>query len=116
MMRSIIKSKIHRLTVTRTDLNFKDSITIDESLLNKSDIMDGEIVSVINLSNDNRFETVVVKGMRNTGVIGINGNNVYKAKKDDTIIVLSYGYIPEESIKNHKSKVIFVNMNNMIIE
>ena len=116
MMRSVIKSKIHRLTVTRTDLNFKNSITIDEALMDKADILEGDRVSVINLSNDKRFETFVVKGIRKTGVIGINGDNVHYAKKDDTIIILSYGYIPEENIKNHKTKIIFVNMNNMMIQ
>ena len=116
MMRSVIKSKIHRLTVTRTDLNFKDSITIDEAIMDKADIMEGDKVSIINLSNDRRFETVVVKGIRDTGIIGINGDNVHHAKKDDTIIILSYSHIPEESIKNHKTKVIFVNMKNFIIE
>lgn len=116
MMRSVIKSKINRLTVTRTDLNFRDSITIDEALLDKSDIMDGERVSVINLSNDIRFETEVIKGIRGTGIIGINGDNVHYTKKDDTIIVLSYGHIPEENIKNHKTKIVFVNMYNMILE
>ena len=116
MMRSVIKSKINRLTVTRTDLNFRDSITIDEDLLDKSDIMDGDRVSVINLSNDIRFETEVVKGISGTGIIGITGDNVHYAKKDDTIIVLSYGHIPEENIKNHKTKIIFVNMYNMILE
>ncbi|WP_295162321.1 aspartate 1-decarboxylase [uncultured Brachyspira sp.] len=116
MMRTIIKSKIHRLTVTRTDLNFKDSITIDEALLDKSDIIEGDRVSVINLSNDNRFEAVAVKGIRDTGIIGINGSNVHYAKKDDTIVILSYGHIPEENIKKHKAKIIFVNINNIIID
>ncbi|ASJ22177.1 aspartate 1-decarboxylase [Brachyspira hampsonii] len=116
MMRSVIKSKINRLTVTRTDLNFRDSITIDEALLDKSDIMGGERVSVINLSNDIRFETEVVKGIRGTGIIGINGDNVHYAKKDDTIIILSYGHIPEENIKNYKTKIIFVNSYNMVLE
>lgn len=116
MMREIIKSKIHRLTVTRTDLNFKDSITIDESLMDKSNIMEGDRVSIINLTNNDRFETVAVKGIRDTGIIGINGDNVHHAKKDDTIIILAYGHIPEENIKNHKTKIVFVNMNNMIIE
>ena len=116
MMRSIIKSKINRLTVTRTDLNFRDSITIDEALLDKSDIMEGERVSVINLSNDIRFETEVIKGIRDTGIIGINGDNVHYAKRDDTIIVLSYGHIPEENIKNHKTKIVFVNMYNTVLE
>ncbi|MEI0517639.1 aspartate 1-decarboxylase [Brachyspira murdochii] len=116
MMRSVIKSKIHRLTVTRTDLNFKDSITIDEALMDKSDILEGDRVSVINLSNDERFETVAIKGIRGTGVIGINGDNVHYAKKDDTIIILSYGHIAEESINNFKTKVIFVNMKNFIID
>ena len=116
MMRSVIKSKINRLTVTRTDLNFRDSITIDEALLDKSDIMEGERVSVINLSNDIRFETEVIKGIRDTGIIGINGDNVHYAKRDDTIIVLSYGHIPEENIKNHKTKIVFVNMYNTVLE
>ena len=110
MMRSIIKSKINRLTVTRTDLNFKDSITIDENLMDKADIMEGDKVSIINLSNDERFETVVVKGIRGTGVIGINGSNVHYAQKDDTIIRLLYGHIPEDNLKSYKTKVIFFNI------
>ena len=69
MMREVIKSKIHRLTVTRTDLNYKDSITIDEELMEKSDIMEGDKVSVININNDNRFEAIVIKGIRKTGII-----------------------------------------------
>lgn len=116
MMREVIKSKIHRLTVTRTDLNFEDSITIDEELMEKSDIMEGDKVSVINITSDSRFEAIVIKGIRNTGIIGINGNNVNYAKKDDILVILSYCNIPEEKIENHKTKIVFVNINNMAID
>ena len=116
MMREVIKSKINRLTVTRTDLNFKDSITIDETLMDKSDILEGDIVSVINLSNNNRFEAEVIKGIANTGIISINGNYVHLAKKDDVIVVLSYSNIPEEHIKKHITNIIQVNMHNMVID
>lgn len=116
MMREVIKSKIHRLTVTRTDLNYKDSITIDEELMEKSDITEGDKVSVINITNDKRFEAIVMKGIRNTGIIGINGEYVNYAKKDDTLVILSYCYIPEEKIDNHKTKIVFVNINNIAID
>ena len=116
MMREAIKSKIHRLTVTRTDLNYKDSITIDEELMEKSDIMEGDKVSVININNDNRFEAIVIKGIRKTGIIGINGDLVNYAKIDDILVILSYCYIPEEKIENHKTKIVFVNIHNMAID
>lgn len=116
MMREVIKSKINRLTVTRTDLNFKDSITIDETLMDKSDILEGDIVSVINLSNNNRFEAEVIKGIANTGIISINGRYVHLAKKDDVIVILSYGNISEEYIKKHITNIIQVNMHNMVID
>ena len=109
-------SKINRLTVTRTDLNFKDSITIDETLMDKSDILEGDIVSIINLSNNNRFEAEVIKGIANTGIISINGKYVRLAKKDDVIVILSYGNIPEEHIKKHITNIIQVNMHNMVID
>lgn len=116
MMHEVIKSKINRLAVTRTDLNFKDSITIDETLMDKSDILEGDIVSVINLSNNNRFEAEVIKGIANTGIISINGKYVHLAKKDDVIVVLSYSNIPEEHIKKHITNIIQVNMHNMVID
>lgn len=116
MMREVIKSKIHRLTVTRTDLNYKDSITIDEELMEKSDIMEGDKVSVININNDNRFEAIVIKGIIKTGIIGINGDLVNYAKIDDILVILSYCYIPEEKIENHKTKIVFVNIHNMAID
>ncbi|MBW5382602.1 aspartate 1-decarboxylase [Brachyspira pilosicoli] len=116
MMHEVIKSKINRLAVTRTDLNFKDSITIDETLMDKSDILEGDIVSVINLSNNNRFEAEVIKGIANTGIIGINGKYIHLAKKDDVIVVLSYSNIPEEHIKKHITNIIQVNMHNMVID
>lgn len=116
MMREVIKSKIHRLTVTRTELNYEDSITIDEELMEKSDIMEGDKVSVINITNDNRFEAIVIKGIRKTGIVGINGNYVNYAKKDDILVILSYRNIPEEKIENHKTKIVFVNINNMAID
>ena len=105
MMREVIKSKINRLTVTRTDLNFKDSITIDETLMDKSDILE-----------NNRFEAEVIKGIANTGIISINGKYVRLAKKDDVIVILSYGNIPEEHIKKHITNIIQVNMHNMVID
>lgn len=116
MMHEVIKSKINRLTVTRTDLNFKDSITIDETLMDKSDILEGDIVSVINLNNNNRFEAEVIKGIANTGIISINGKYVHLAKKDDVIVVLSYSNIQEEHIKKHITNIIQVNMHNMVID
>ena len=89
MQIQVIKSKIHRVKVTGADLNYIGSITIDETLMDASNIIEGEKVSVVNINNGERFETYVIKGMKNSGEITLNGPAARKVQKDDIIIIIS---------------------------
>lgn len=115
MMREVIKSKIHRLMVTDSDLNYQTSITIDEDLMDKADMLENEKIYIVNVTNGNRFDSYVVKGVRGSGVICVNGSTAHLAKKDDIIIILTYYSIADERIKNHKTNIIFVDMQNRVV-
>lgn len=115
MMREVIKSKIDRASITNTDINYTDSITLDETLMKALGVLEGEKVSIINITNNNRFDADVVKGIRDSGIIGINGNLVYKSKRDDTISILFYHTISERNISTHKTKIIYVDNKNKIL-
>ena len=90
MQIQVVKSKIHRVKVTGADLNYIGSITIDEALLEASNIIEGEKVAIVNVNNGERFETYAIKGERNSGTITLNGPAARKVQKDDIIIIISY--------------------------
>lgn len=115
MMREVIKAKIHRLTVTDSDLNYQTSITIDEDLMDKADLLENEKISVVNVTNGNRFDSYVMKGLRGSGVVCVNGEAAHLAQKDHVVIILAYADIAEENVKNHKTNVIFVDMQNKVL-
>ncbi|MBC7747610.1 MAG: aspartate 1-decarboxylase [Methylotenera sp.] len=112
MQIQILKSKIHRVKVTGADLNYIGSITIDESLLEASNIIEGEKVSIVNINNGERFETYAIKGEKNSGTITLNGPAVRKVQKDDIIIIISYATLDFEEAKTFKPWVIFPNEND----
>lgn len=114
MMREVLKAKIHRLTVTDSNLNYEGSITIDENLMEAADIIEYEKVSVANVTNGNRFETYAIKGIRGSGVICVNGAAAHLAKKDDIVIIFTYTHIQEDAIKNYKPSLVFVDLKNKI--
>ena len=114
MLRLILKSKIHRATVTETKLDYEGSITIDEELLKKVDILPGERVEVFNLNNGARFSTYAIKGGK--GEVCINGAAARLAQVGDRIIIISYAITDEEEAESLKPKMILLDENNRILK
>jgi aspartate 1-decarboxylase len=112
MQIQVVKSKIHRVKVTGADLNYIGSITIDEALMEASNIIEGEKVSIVNINNGERLETYAIKGNRNSGEITLNGPAARKVQKGDIIIIISYGIINFEEAKSFKPSLVFPNEND----
>ncbi len=112
MQIQVVKSKIHRVKVTGADLNYIGSITIDEALLDASNIIEGEKVSIVNINNGERFETYAIKGERNSGTITLNCPAARKVQKDDIIIIISYSTLEFEEAKTFKPWIVFPNEND----
>lgn len=107
MQIEVVKSKIHRVTVTEADLNYIGSITIDEDLMDAANIIAGERVYIVNNNNGERFDTYVIKGERGSGVICLNGAAARKVQKGDIVIIMSYATMPFEEAKRFKPWVVF---------
>ena len=112
MQIQVVKSKIHRVKVTGADLNYIGSITIDEALLEASNIIEGEKVAIVNINNGERFETYVIKGIKNSGDITLNGPAARKVHKGDIIIIISYALMDFEEAKGFKPWLVFPNETN----
>lgn len=97
MLIEVLKSKIHRVPVTQSNLNYIGSITIDEDYMDEVNLIEGEKVQVLNINNGERIETYVIKGERNSKIIGINGPAARKFQVDDIIIIISYAQMDFES-------------------
>jgi aspartate 1-decarboxylase len=109
MQIEVVKSKIHRVTVTGADLNYIGSITIDEALMEAANIIEGEKVAIVNINNGERLETYAIKGNRNSGDITLNGPAARKVQKGDIIIIISYGILDFEEAKSFKPSLVFPN-------
>lgn len=107
MFIEVVKSKIHRVTVTEANLNYIGSITIDEDLLDTANLIANEKVSIVNNNNGERFETYIIKGERGSGVVCLNGAAARKAQPGDIIIVMSYAMMDFEEAKTFKPSVVF---------
>ena len=107
MFIEVVKSKIHRVTVTEANLNYIGSITIDEDLLDAANLIANEKVSIVNNNNGERFETYIIKGERGSGVVYLNGAAARKAQPGDIIIVMSYAMMDFEEAKTFKPSVVF---------
>lgn len=114
MQIEVLKSKIHRATITQADLNYIGSITIDEDLMDSVEIIENERVHIYNITNGERFETYVIKGKRGSGVIGINGAAARKVAVGDLVIIVSYATMEFEEAKKHNPKILFPDKNNQI--
>jgi len=112
MQRFMLKSKIHRATLTGTDLDYEGSITIDEELLEKADILPGEQVHVLNINNGQRFVTYAIAAPRGSGTVLLNGPAARLGTAGDKVIIMSYCNIPDEKAKDLKAKVVFVDDEN----
>jgi aspartate 1-decarboxylase len=115
MQRVMLKSKIHRATVTDCDLHYVGSITIDPDLLEAADIMEHEQVHVVDVDNGARFETYTISGERGSGEICINGAAARLVHTGDTIIVISYAEYSEEDLESYVPRVVHVNTDNEIV-
>ncbi len=109
MLIQAVKSKIHRVSVTQAELNYIGSITIDENLMEASNIIEGERVQIVNINNGERLETYVSKGDRGTGTICLNGPAAKKVSIGDKIIIIGYGFMDFEEAKSFKPTIVFPN-------
>ncbi|WAM31048.1 aspartate 1-decarboxylase [Caldicellulosiruptor naganoensis] len=116
MLIEVLKSKIHRVTVTEANLNYIGSITIDEELMEAAGILENEKVQVVNINNGERFETYVIKGERGSGTICLNGAAARLVQVGDKIIIMAYCLLTMEEYREHKPKIVFVNENNKIVK
>ncbi|WP_303024377.1 aspartate 1-decarboxylase [uncultured Parabacteroides sp.] len=107
MFIEVVKSKIHRVTVTEANLNYIGSITIDEDLLDAANLIANEKVAIVNNNNGERFETYIIKGERGSGVVCLNGAAARKAQPGDIIIIMSYAMMDFEEAKTFKPAVVF---------
>lgn len=114
MFRTMMKSKIHRARVTEADLNYVGSITIDQDIMEKVDILPNEKVQVVNNNNGARFETYVIPGERGSGVICVNGAAARLVQKGDVIIIIAYALIEDKELKNFRPKIAIMNERNEI--
>lgn len=109
----VVKSKIHRVRVTESNLDYNGSITIDENLMKAANLIEYEKVQVLNLNNGERLETYVIKGKKGSGIICLNGPAARKAHVNDLVIVISYASMPFEEAKKHKPIAIFPKDNRL---
>lgn len=116
MLIQICKSKIHRVRVTQADLNYIGSITIDEALMDAANLVEGERVQVVNCNNGERLETYVIKGLRNSGTICLNGPAARRCQVNDIVIVIGYGFMDFEEAKSFKPALVFPNEQTNLID
>ena len=116
MLRLMLRSKIHRATVTDANLEYEGSLTVDPALLEAAGILPYEQVSVSNLNNGERFETYVIPGKQGQGEMVLNGPTARKGNKGDKVIVFCYEYYTQEELISYKPKLVYVNEANRIRE
>jgi aspartate 1-decarboxylase len=111
----VLKSKIHRARVTQAELHYVGSITLDEDLMEASNLIENELVQVLNIANGERFETYVIKGERGSGMVCLNGPAARKVQVGDLVIIVSYAVMNFEVAKTFKPALIFPDHNNKLI-
>ncbi|MBB5853446.1 aspartate 1-decarboxylase [Amycolatopsis umgeniensis] len=116
MYRTMLKSKIHRATVTQADLHYVGSVTVDEDLMDSADLLPGEQVSIVDVTNGARLETYVIAGERGSGVLGINGAAAHLVHPGDLVILISYAQMENAEAASFRPRVVFVDADNRIVE
>jgi aspartate 1-decarboxylase len=114
-MRIMLKSKIHRATVTGADINYEGSITLDPLLMHAADILPYEQVQVLDVNNGNRLTTYVIGGREGSGEVIINGAAARLVHEGDIVIILTYTDVPDESARDHKPRLVYVDSENSAI-
>ncbi|MFC2000685.1 aspartate 1-decarboxylase [Chloroflexota bacterium] len=115
MMRTMLRSKIHRARVTATNVDYEGSITIDKTLMEAADMLPYEMVHVLDINNGARFQTYVIEGEAGSGVIGLNGAAARLVSKGDIVIILSYCTVPDEDARHFDPRLVYVDANNSIV-
>ena len=116
MFRTLLKSKIHRVTVTDCELHYEGSCAIDEDLLDAAGLSENEQVHVWNINNGERFVTYAIRGERGTGIISVNGSAARRAAVGDLLIIAAFGLVPEDQVPAHRPKLVFVDDANRVTE
>lgn len=116
MMRTMFSSKIHRATVTHADLHYVGSVTVDLDLLDAADILPGELVSIVDVTNGARLETYTIPGERGSGVLGINGAAAHLINVGDLVILIAYQSMTTEEARTFTPRVVHVDARNKIVE
>ena len=114
MQVSVLKSKIHRVTVTEANLDYVGSITIDEDLMDAAGLIENEQVDIYNITNGERLHTYVIKGERGSGVVGINGAVAHRVRVDDLVIIASYAMMDFEEARSWRPTVVFPKDNRVV--
>ena len=115
-MRIMMKSKIHRATVTQADLDYVGSVTLDSALMEAADLLEGEQVAIVDITNGARIETYVIPGEHGTGVIGINGAAAHLVHPGDVVIIMSYALMDEAEARAMKPRVVHVDEQNRVVK
>ncbi|GHI53600.1 aspartate 1-decarboxylase [Streptomyces rubradiris] len=115
MFRTMFKSKIHRATVTQADLHYVGSVTIDADLLDAADLLPGELVHIVDVTNGARLETYVIEGERGSGVVGINGAAAHLVHPGDLVIIISYAQVTDAEARELRPRVVHVDAGNRIV-
>ena len=116
MMRIMMKSKIHRATVTQADLDYVGSVTLDAALMEAADLLEGEQVAIVDITNGARIETYVIPGPRGSGVIGINGAAAHLVHPGDLVIIMSYAVLDDAEARALKPHVVHVDDQNRVVK
>ena len=115
MLRTMMKSKIHRATVTQAALHYVGSVTVDEDLLDAADLLPGELVHIVDVTNGARLETYTIKGERGSGVIGINGAAARLVQPGDIVILIAYAQLETAEARAFQPSVVFVDADNRVV-
>ena len=115
-MRIMMKSKIHRATVTQADLDYVGSVTLDAELMEAADLLEGEQVAIVDITNGARIETYVIPGPRGSGVIGINGAAAHLVHPGDLVIIMSYAMLDDAEARTLEPRVVHVDDRNRIVK
>ena len=116
MLRTMLKSKIHRATVTQADLHYVGSVTIDADLMDAADLLEGEQVTIVDITNGARLVTYAITGKRGSGVIGINGAAAHLVHPGDLVILIGYGAMEDAEAREYKPSIVFVDADNVPID
>jgi aspartate 1-decarboxylase len=115
-MRIMMKSKIHRATVTQADLHYVGSVTLDAALMDAADLLEGEQVAIVDITNGARIETYVIPGPRGSGVIGINGAAAHLVHPGDLVIMMSYAVVSDAEARAMSPRVVHVDEQNRVVK